>query len=92
MAFPSSLLLLLWGAAQCCSAAIDAWWTQMGPQIIRQNATTGAIMYSMCNSNDTPIWPTDPPLEFNLTYTPKNGTALTGQGWWDSSTTWVSEH
>ncbi len=88
----ASRLLLLFITVPSCSAAIGAWWTGMGPQIVRQNATTGSLMYSMCNSNFTPIFPTEPPLFLSIMYTPRNGTALTGVGWYTSGsnpTTWV---
>jgi len=83
-------VVLLLVAVNSCSAALASWWTDRGPQIIRQNATTGQIMYSMCNSNYTPIFPTDPPLTFSLSYPPLNGTALSGVGWFTKGTTWVS--
>ena len=47
-------------------------------------------MHSMCNSNFTPIFPTDPPLTFSLAYQPLNGSALSGVGWFTKGTTWVS--
>jgi hypothetical protein len=32
-----------------------------------QNATTGLLTHSLCNSNNTPIYPVDPPLSFETT-------------------------
>jgi len=63
----------------------------MGPQIIKQDPAAGGFVYSMCNSKDTPIFPTNPPLMLSISsdYTPKNGTPLAGQGWYTSGTTWV---
>lgn len=89
---PSPLLVLslLLAAARSCSAAMAAWWTDLGAQVVMQNETTGGLMYSLCNSNSTPVFPDDPPQYFSLAFQPRNGTALAGTGWWDTTTTWVS--
>ncbi|KAJ9155273.1 Protein crumbs 3 [Pleurostoma richardsiae] len=88
---PAQLVPLLLGAVQTCSAGrLAAWWTDIGPQVLVQNTSTTAIMYSMCNSNNTPIFPTDPPNLLSLSYQPRNGTAVAGVGWWDTKTTWAS--
>lgn len=55
-----------------------------------QNTSTGLITYSLCHSNNTPLYPVDPPLNFDTTYAPKNGTSLAATGWFDQSTTWAS--
>jgi hypothetical protein len=67
-----------------------AWWTDIGPSFVMQNATTGLLTHSLCNSNNTPIYPVDPPLSFETTYAPRNGTSLAAAGWFDSKTTWAS--
>jgi len=69
------------------SPAIATWWTERGPQLAVQNLSTLAIQYSACNSNGTPIYPVDQPFVLpTLTgYDPRNGTALTGVGWWDGN-------
>lgn len=74
------------------SPSIAAWWTPNAPQVMVQNETTGAIQYSYCNSNGTPIYPVDPPnvLPVGAAFKPRNGTALTGVGWWDGNTTVAS--
>ncbi|KAB5546882.1 hypothetical protein GE09DRAFT_1129000 [Coniochaeta sp. 2T2.1] len=81
-------------AAQTTTASpqIAAWWTEKGPQILVQNLTTLNIQYSSCNSNGTPIYPVDQPniLATGSKFKPKNNTALTGVGWWDTRTTWAS--
>ncbi|KAL8295627.1 hypothetical protein RB597_009263 [Gaeumannomyces tritici] len=88
-ALPSSMLILCL-AVQSCSATMAAWWTDLGAQVIKQNETTGAIMYSFCNGSGTPVFPVDPPNTLSLAFEPRNGTALTGRGWWDSSKTVAS--
>jgi hypothetical protein len=74
------------------SPSIAAWWTDKAPQVMVQNETTGAIQYSYCNSNGTPIYPVDPPnvLPVGSAFKPRNGTALSGVGWWDGNTTIAS--
>ncbi|KLU83357.1 hypothetical protein MAPG_02419 [Magnaporthiopsis poae ATCC 64411] len=88
-ALPSSILLLSL-AVQSCSASMAAWLTTLGPQVIRQNETTGAIMYSFCNSTGTPVFPVDNPNTLSLAFEPRNGTAITGKGWWDNQKTVAS--
>ncbi len=86
-------VLLLLVAVESCSATITAWWVSgpqtSGPQFIR-SSPSGVLTYSMCNVNNTPIFPDNPPLQLPVVSQPKNNTALSGQGWWDSTTTWVS--
>jgi hypothetical protein len=67
-----------------------AWWTDLGPAFAMQNASTGLLTHTLCHSNSTPIFPVDPPVAFETTYAPRNGTSLAGAGWWDGSTTWAS--
>ncbi|TLS22143.1 uncharacterized protein PpBr36_09781 [Pyricularia pennisetigena] len=90
-ALPSCLVLLSL-AVQLCSASMAAWWVgdKRAPQILRWNATLGAITYSSCNTKDTPVFPLDPPNVLDVAQTPRNGTSLTGQGWWNSKTTAAS--
>ncbi len=80
-------LPLLLVVAQTCQAAMTAWMTDAGPQLMIQNMTTGAIMYSDCNSTKTPVYTYDPDKSFKLTYPPRNGTALAGVGWWTGKMT-----
>lgn len=42
-------------------------------------------MYSFCNSTGTPVFPVDPPNTLSLAFEPRNGTAITGKGWWDNN-------
>ncbi|KAF9871541.1 hypothetical protein CkaCkLH20_10952 [Colletotrichum karsti] len=49
-----------------------------------QDPATGNILYSTCNSNSTPILPTDGQNVFRLMRKPRNGTALAGAGWYDT--------
>ncbi|KAH8838173.1 hypothetical protein MCOR27_006714 [Pyricularia oryzae] len=90
-ALPSCLVLLSL-AVQLCSASMAAWWVgdKRAPQILRWNATLGAITYSSCHTKDTPAFPLDPPNVLDVAQKPRNGTSLTGQGWWNSKTTAAS--
>lgn len=87
-----SSLALLSLAVQSCSASLSAWWVSdnRAPQILRFNKTLGAITYSSCHAIDVPVFPLDPPNVLDLLYKPRNGTSLTGQGWWNSKTTVAS--
>ncbi|KAK2030259.1 hypothetical protein LX32DRAFT_662644 [Colletotrichum zoysiae] len=71
--------LLLASPATC----LTAWWTALSPHLAMQNLTTGNIMYTACNSNSTPIFPTDGSNFFRLQRKPRIGTALAAAGWYD---------
>jgi hypothetical protein len=71
-------------------AAMAAWWTDRGPNVAVQDPKTGRILHSACNSNNTPIFPTDNPHYFRLNNEPRNGTAIAAAGWWNSRFTVVS--
>ncbi|KAK4453349.1 hypothetical protein QBC34DRAFT_203237 [Podospora aff. communis PSN243] len=86
----STALLLLAAAVSPSQAAIAAWWNGIGPQIILQNSTTGAIRHSPCNSFGTAYYSHTDGSELPLTYKPKNGTALAGVGYWNEITTIAS--
>ncbi|KAI0125282.1 hypothetical protein BJ170DRAFT_584301 [Xylariales sp. AK1849] len=94
MAFRIRILIpattwLLARLASCGSMA--AWYTDVGPSLLVQDDESGAIRYSLCNSNGTPILPQDKTITAPLySYTPKNGTSLAGTGWFDSQTTYAS--
>ncbi|KAK4224256.1 hypothetical protein QBC38DRAFT_485838 [Podospora fimiseda] len=83
-----AVVLLLPTLSSCGSMA--AWWTDIGPSFVLQNASTGLLTHSLCHSNNTPLYPTDPPVAFKTKYAPKNGTSLTATGWYDTMTTWAS--
>lgn len=68
-------------------AAISAWWTGIGPQLILQNETTGLIRYSACNSYDDPKYSYTDGSVLSLTHKPKMGTPLSGTGYWTDRTT-----
>lgn len=84
----SIVLLVLPGLARCGS--MSGWWTDIGPSFVLQNSSTGLLTYSSCNSNNTPLYPVNPPNEFSTVYAPRNGTSLTATGWFDKTTTWAS--
>ncbi|KAK4239174.1 hypothetical protein C8A03DRAFT_14440 [Achaetomium macrosporum] len=83
-------LLLLGAAVSPACAAIAAWWTEIGPQIILQNQTTSQIRYSACNVNDQPRYSYSDSRFFSLSHSPKNGTPLAGAGWWNQLNTTAS--
>ncbi|KAM0505462.1 hypothetical protein ACHAP8_001689 [Fusarium lateritium] len=63
--------------------ALYAYTTERTIQVGAQDPITGKIHYSNCNSKDTPIFPLDKPNVLDAKETPRNGTALAAQGWWD---------
>ncbi|OBS21658.1 hypothetical protein FPOA_07994 [Fusarium poae] len=65
------------------SHALYAYTTERTIQVGAQDPVTGKIHYSNCNSKDTPIFPLDKPNILDAKETPRNGTALAAQGWWD---------
>ena len=83
----SSAFLVLAVAVVPSHAAIAAWWTGIGPQIILQNATTGAIRHSPCNAFGVPTYSHTDSSELPLSHSPKKGTPLAGTGWWNEKTT-----
>ena len=83
----STALLVLAAAVAPSHAAIAAWWTGIGPQVILQNATTGAIRHSPCNAFGVPTYSHTDSRVLALSHEPKNGTALAGTGWWNEKTT-----
>ncbi|KAK3935680.1 hypothetical protein QBC46DRAFT_45021 [Diplogelasinospora grovesii] len=85
-----TLLALAATAIVPSEAAMAAWWTGIGPQVILQNETTGQIQYSICNSNGQPFYSYTGGSAFSLSYKPKIGTALAGTGYWDSTKTVAS--
>lgn len=86
----STALLLLTAAAAPARAAMAAWWTGIGPQIILQNTTTGAIRHSSCNVFETPYYSHTDDSELPLHYKPKSNTPLAGAGYWNEQTTIAS--
>ncbi|KAI1092935.1 hypothetical protein F5B19DRAFT_178913 [Rostrohypoxylon terebratum] len=80
---------LLAGHVSCGSIA--AWWNTRGPSFLMQDDDTGGILYSLCNSNHTPIFPDDKTLAAPFyNHIPKNKTSLAAAGWTDSDTAWAS--
>ncbi|KAH8661936.1 hypothetical protein BX600DRAFT_306325 [Xylariales sp. PMI_506] len=87
------LLVTIWMFAnQALCGQIAAWWaTDAGPALMMQDDKTGNIRYSLCNSNNTPIFPQDTTITIPLeSYLPKNGTNLAGTGYFDNTNIWAS--
>ncbi|KAL2269057.1 hypothetical protein VTJ83DRAFT_3903 [Remersonia thermophila] len=85
-----SSFVLLGAVVGPARAAIAAWSTENGPQIVLQNETTGHLRYSACNTYDEARYSYTDPNVLSLTYKPKNGTPLAGSGWWNEITTIAS--
>ncbi|RGP76418.1 hypothetical protein FLONG3_5303 [Fusarium longipes] len=78
----SWLLIVAW-LQPVYSQALYAYTTERTIQVGAQDPSTGKIHYSNCNSKDTPIFPLDKPNILDAKETPRNGTRLTAEGWWD---------
>ncbi len=77
------LTVCFWVRRVSCGSMVS-WVTQSGaPQVAMQDDATGQIFYSLCNSNDTTIFPTDGSAAFNPTIAPKQNTSLTAAGYYD---------
>ncbi|OHE96623.1 hypothetical protein CORC01_08080 [Colletotrichum orchidophilum] len=72
-------LLVLSSPVSC----LTAWWTELSPHLAMQDPVTGNILYTACNSNSTPILPTDGLNVFPLQRKPRSGTSLAAAGWYD---------
>ena len=75
-------LVLLATVFQTSQAAMAAWMTDKGPQVVLQNMTTGDFTFSDCNAGSSAIYSGDPSNSVQLQYEPKKGTALAGVGWY----------
>lgn len=84
---PLATLVLLTAAATGSRAAVVAWWTDLGPQVILHNDTTGLVQYSACNSRDGAEYSGTNESTFSFERKPKTGTPLGGAGYWDEELT-----
>ncbi|KAK1655982.1 hypothetical protein BDP81DRAFT_388838 [Colletotrichum phormii] len=64
-------------------SCLTAWWTELSPHLAMQDPATGDILYTACNSNSTPILPTDGLNIFLLQRKPRLGTSIAAAGWYD---------
>jgi hypothetical protein len=76
------LVLVAW-AQNIYGSALYAFFTDLTIQVGAQDAATGKLLYSTCNSQDIPIFPLEKPNILDTKETPRNGTALTAVGWGD---------
>ncbi|KAL2147081.1 hypothetical protein VTI28DRAFT_963 [Corynascus sepedonium] len=86
----AKLLVLGTAASPVWAGSIAAWYTAYGPQVILLNDTTNEIRYSACNSRDEPRYSYTGDYSFDLGIKPKNGTPVTGVGWYDNGRTSAS--
>ncbi|KAJ4317340.1 hypothetical protein N0V84_007397 [Fusarium piperis] len=85
-------------AATCVALCIEsahtsnlyAFFTSRGIQVAAQDPDTAEILYSSCNTSDSPIFPLENPNILPTDTKPRNGTELTAAGWWDESKIWAS--
>ncbi|RYP38251.1 hypothetical protein DL767_002636 [Monosporascus sp. MG133] len=79
-------LLLTWiwfvlnGVRGSCFAA---WYDELfgAPQVILYDTTAGKIYYSLCNSNEVPVFPVNDSATFNLRWTPSSSSTIAGAGY-----------
>ena len=65
---------------------IAAWHNGVASQVIVQDPDTGDVYYSNCNSQNTPVFPTNPKNVFPFTQPPKLGSSLAGIGYYSGTT------
>ncbi|KAF4465982.1 hypothetical protein FALBO_7175 [Fusarium albosuccineum] len=69
------------------ASAITGWWTwtpgALTPHFAFQDPASGDLLHSACNSNGTPIFPTDEPHRFNLTVRARAASPIAVTGWYD---------
>ncbi|KAH6895986.1 hypothetical protein B0T10DRAFT_558150 [Thelonectria olida] len=80
----TSILYLTIGAQTVYASGLYAYYTERCIQVIAQDSNTGNILYSNCNSLDTPVFPIDKSNVLSTTSKPRNGTALAAAGWWNN--------
>ncbi|PKS06065.1 hypothetical protein jhhlp_007899 [Lomentospora prolificans] len=68
---------------------MTAWWPNTGVQVLVQDPESLDLHYSYCNQGYKVVFPIEEPLKLPVKSKPRNGTALTGAGWWDGKTTWA---
>lgn len=75
-----SILILFTGyACVVSSQALAAWYTNIGPQIVYQNASSGDLLFTM-NTGSGSFAGFTPWAKLPMTIQPKRGTALAGSG------------
>ncbi|RMJ20291.1 hypothetical protein CDV36_000088 [Fusarium kuroshium] len=81
----ATALFLACGIQIASTSNLYAFYTQRSIQVAAQDLDTGKILYSSCNSLNTPIFPIENPNVLQTFSSPRNGTALTAAGWWDGT-------
>lgn len=82
----ASVWLLSSGLALLANGlSIDAWLVDalQAPQVVMYDDASGSILYSLCNSSGTPVFPGDSSAAFDLKFPPLNGTGVAGFGYWE---------
>jgi hypothetical protein len=79
MQFLNLLLLVAVCGREVFSQALAAWYNNIGPQIVYQNATSGDLIYTMDTGSGSFAGFT-PWAKLPMTIQPKFGTALAGSG------------
>lgn len=74
------------GILICClrvasSHTFASWYTNQGPQVIYQNASSGKLFYSIDTGSSSGTGGFTTWAELLVTITPKTGTALAGTGY-----------
>ena len=87
---PAAILASVWllssGLALLVNGlSIDAWLVDalQAPQVVMYDDASGSILYSLCNSSGTPVFPGDSSAAFDLKFPPLNGTGVAGFGYWE---------
>ncbi|KUI63787.1 hypothetical protein VM1G_10463 [Cytospora mali] len=65
-----------------CGSYAAFMYQPLGTQLIVLDSA-GQFTYSLCNSNSTPVYPTDSPLILPIAVQPKNGSNIAAVGWYE---------
>jgi hypothetical protein len=84
-----TLLFSLSLAGSSSTQTVAAWYNTLSSHVLVQDATTGNVYHSNCNSSGTPVFPTAPLniFPFEDGKKPKNGSAFAVTGYYDDADT-----
>lgn len=71
-----------------CGSYAAFMYQPLGTQLIVLDST-GNFTYSLCNSNSTPVYPTDSPLVLPIAVEPKSGSNIAAVGWYEDGEVYV---
>lgn len=86
--FATYLLFLAGVTPVACGGYAAFMYQPLGTQLIVLDSA-GNFTYSLCNSNSTPVYPTDSPLLLPVAVQPRSGSNIAAVGWYDNGEVFV---